>query len=65
MICKCQTFLVLSFDLMKDCWEEKPQSRPTFSSLVVSVGNMLTDDYKKVHEFFRPGCDLEHRAVDS
>uniref|UniRef100_A0A674NTL7 receptor protein-tyrosine kinase n=1 Tax=Takifugu rubripes TaxID=31033 RepID=A0A674NTL7_TAKRU len=35
------------FDLMKQCWEEKPQSRPTFSSLVVSVGNMLTDDYKK------------------
>lgn len=36
---------------MKQCWEEKPQSRPTFSSLVVSVGNMLTDDYKKVSEF--------------
>ncbi|KAI3373362.1 hypothetical protein L3Q82_006666 [Scortum barcoo] len=35
------------FDLMKQCWEEKPQSRPSFSSLVVSVGNMLTDDYKK------------------
>lgn len=42
---------VFSFDLMKQCWEEKPQSRPTFSSLVVSVGNMLTDDYKKVSEF--------------
>lgn len=35
------------FDLMKHCWEEKPQSRPSFSSLVVSVGNMLTDNYKK------------------
>ncbi|GLD71132.1 platelet-derived growth factor receptor beta-like isoform X1 [Lates japonicus] len=33
------------FELMKQCWEEKPQSRPPFSSLVVSVGNMLTDDY--------------------
>ncbi|XP_030294132.1 platelet-derived growth factor receptor beta-like [Sparus aurata] len=32
---------------MKQCWEEKPQSRPSFSSLVVSVGNMLTDDYQK------------------
>lgn len=51
MICKCHTFSVFSFDLMKHCWEEKPQSRPTFSSLVVSVGNMLTDDYKKVPEF--------------
>ncbi|XP_044078455.1 platelet-derived growth factor receptor beta-like isoform X1 [Siniperca chuatsi] len=37
------------FDLMKLCWEEKPQSRPSFSSLVVSVGNMLTDDYKKCY----------------
>uniref|UniRef100_H3CQ90 receptor protein-tyrosine kinase n=1 Tax=Tetraodon nigroviridis TaxID=99883 RepID=H3CQ90_TETNG len=34
-------------DLMKRCWEEKPQARPAFSSLVASVGNMLTDDYKK------------------
>lgn len=40
-----------SFDLMSQCWEEKPQSRPTFSSLVVSVANMLSDDYKKVPEF--------------
>lgn len=51
MICKCHTFSIFSFDLMKHCWEEKPQSRPAFSSLVVSVGNMLTDDYKKVPEF--------------
>ncbi|KAM9348691.1 platelet-derived growth factor receptor beta-like [Symphorus nematophorus] len=35
------------YDLMKQCWEEKPQSRPSFSSLVVSMGNMLSDDYKK------------------
>ncbi|KAM6983424.1 platelet-derived growth factor receptor beta-like [Tautogolabrus adspersus] len=35
------------FDLMKLCWEEKPESRPAFSSLAVSVGNMLTEDYKK------------------
>ncbi|XP_045896924.1 platelet-derived growth factor receptor beta-like [Micropterus dolomieu] len=35
------------FDLMKLCWEKKPQSRPSFSSLVVSMGNMLSEDYKK------------------
>ncbi|XP_061596461.1 platelet-derived growth factor receptor beta-like [Cololabis saira] len=34
-------------DLMQQCWEEEPQSRPSFSSLGVSVGNMLTDDYKQ------------------
>ncbi|XP_030010097.1 platelet-derived growth factor receptor beta-like isoform X2 [Sphaeramia orbicularis] len=35
------------YDLMKQCWEDKPQSRPSFSSLVVSVGNMLSDDFRK------------------
>nr|XP_046266477.1 platelet-derived growth factor receptor beta-like isoform X2 [Scatophagus argus] len=37
------------FDLMKQCWEEEPQSRPSFSSLVVSVSDMLPDDYKKCY----------------
>lgn len=45
-------YSAFSFSLIKHCWEEKPQFRPSFSSLVVSVGNMLTDDYKKVPEFF-------------
>lgn len=35
------------YDLMRHCWEEQSQARPTFSSLVVAVGNMLTDDYKQ------------------
>ncbi|KAJ4919404.1 hypothetical protein JOQ06_000089 [Pogonophryne albipinna] len=35
------------YDLMKVCWAESPQSRPSFSSLVVSVGNLLTEDYRK------------------
>ncbi|XP_041657941.1 platelet-derived growth factor receptor beta-like [Cheilinus undulatus] len=38
------------FDLMKLCWEEKPEDRPSFSSLVVSVGYMLNDDYKKRYD---------------
>uniref|UniRef100_A0A3Q1D836 receptor protein-tyrosine kinase n=1 Tax=Amphiprion ocellaris TaxID=80972 RepID=A0A3Q1D836_AMPOC len=35
------------YDLMRCCWEEQPQARPAFSSLVVAVGNMLSDDYKQ------------------
>ncbi|XP_040907252.1 platelet-derived growth factor receptor beta-like isoform X2 [Toxotes jaculatrix] len=35
------------FELMGRCWEEEPRCRPSFSSLVVSVGNMLTDKYNK------------------
>ncbi|XP_041807993.1 platelet-derived growth factor receptor beta-like [Chelmon rostratus] len=37
------------FDLMKTCWEEKPERRPSFSSVVVSVGGMLTDDHKECY----------------
>uniref|UniRef100_A0A3Q3BNF9 Protein kinase domain-containing protein n=1 Tax=Haplochromis burtoni TaxID=8153 RepID=A0A3Q3BNF9_HAPBU len=36
------------YDVMKRCWEEKPQSRPSFSSLLITMGNMVTDDYKQV-----------------
>uniref|UniRef100_A0A3Q3Q6T5 receptor protein-tyrosine kinase n=1 Tax=Monopterus albus TaxID=43700 RepID=A0A3Q3Q6T5_MONAL len=32
------------YEVMKRCWEREPESRPGFSSLVVSVGNMLPDD---------------------
>ncbi|XP_037830390.1 platelet-derived growth factor receptor beta [Kryptolebias marmoratus] len=34
-------------DLMKRCWEEDPQSRPSFSSLVIAMDNMLSDDIKQ------------------
>ncbi|KAM9728612.1 platelet-derived growth factor receptor beta-like isoform 2-T3 [Menidia menidia] len=35
------------YELMKQCWMEEAQSRPAFSSLVVSLGNMLTNDYNQ------------------
>ncbi|XP_029924287.1 platelet-derived growth factor receptor beta-like isoform X2 [Myripristis murdjan] len=35
------------YEVMKQCWQEKSEARPPFSSLVVSVGNMLTDAYKE------------------
>ncbi|PWA24639.1 hypothetical protein CCH79_00016150 [Gambusia affinis] len=31
----------------KRCWDEDPLSRPSFSSLVVAVGNMLPADYRQ------------------
>uniref|UniRef100_A0A665T9V9 receptor protein-tyrosine kinase n=1 Tax=Echeneis naucrates TaxID=173247 RepID=A0A665T9V9_ECHNA len=48
------------FELMKSCWEENPESRPSFSSLVVSIGNMLPDNIKKVQTHFCPLIDAEH-----
>uniref|UniRef100_A0A3Q3XB02 receptor protein-tyrosine kinase n=1 Tax=Mola mola TaxID=94237 RepID=A0A3Q3XB02_MOLML len=49
---------------------EKPQSRPSFSSLLVSTGNMLTEDYKKryfqlTEDFLRgePTAVLRSRAA--
>ncbi|XP_038555192.1 platelet-derived growth factor receptor beta [Micropterus salmoides] len=35
------------YEIMKKCWDEKFEKRPDFSFLVHSVGNMLTDSYKK------------------
>lgn len=40
--------LCYSYEIMKKCWDEKFEKRPEFSFLVHSVGNMLTDSYKKV-----------------
>ncbi|XP_024122253.1 platelet-derived growth factor receptor beta, partial [Oryzias melastigma] len=31
------------YELMQQCWEEDPQSRPAFSSLVLSLENMMSD----------------------
>nr|XP_057919429.1 platelet-derived growth factor receptor beta [Doryrhamphus excisus] len=35
------------YEIMKKCWDEKFEKRPEFSFLVHSMGNMLTDSYKK------------------
>ncbi|XP_030594711.1 platelet-derived growth factor receptor beta [Archocentrus centrarchus] len=35
------------YEIMKKCWDEKFEKRPEFSFLLHSVGNMLTDSYKK------------------
>ncbi|XP_029918075.1 platelet-derived growth factor receptor beta isoform X2 [Myripristis murdjan] len=35
------------YDIMRKCWDEKFEKRPEFSFLVHSMGNMLTDGYKK------------------
>lgn len=50
--------LCCSYEIMKKCWDEKFEKRPEFSFLVHSVGNMLTESYKKVSETLN--CELEH-----
>ncbi|KAM6986621.1 platelet-derived growth factor receptor beta-like [Aplochiton taeniatus] len=35
------------YEIMSKCWEERFEKRPSFSSLVQSVGSMLLDTYKK------------------
>lgn len=51
-------------EIMKKCWDEKYEKRPEFSHLVHSVGNMLSDSYKKkynqVNDTFMKS---EHPAV--
>ncbi|KAK2827899.1 hypothetical protein Q5P01_018933 [Channa striata] len=38
------------YEVMKSCWEQDPQSRPLFCSLLVSVGNLLTDEHKRRYQ---------------
>ncbi|KAA0709844.1 Platelet-derived growth factor receptor beta [Triplophysa tibetana] len=35
------------YEIMKKCWDEKFEKRPEFSFLVHSMGNLLSDGYKK------------------
>ncbi|XP_073710507.1 platelet-derived growth factor receptor beta [Misgurnus anguillicaudatus] len=35
------------YEIMKKCWDEKFETRPEFSFLVHSMGNLLSDGYKK------------------
>uniref|UniRef100_A0AAY4CR91 receptor protein-tyrosine kinase n=1 Tax=Denticeps clupeoides TaxID=299321 RepID=A0AAY4CR91_9TELE len=37
------------YEVMKKCWEEKYEKRPEFPFLVQTMGNMLTDSYKKTY----------------
>uniref|UniRef100_A0A8C1ZT51 receptor protein-tyrosine kinase n=1 Tax=Cyprinus carpio TaxID=7962 RepID=A0A8C1ZT51_CYPCA len=36
------------YEVMRKCWDEKFEKRPEFSFLVHTMGNMLSDGYKKV-----------------
>ncbi|XP_010895133.2 platelet-derived growth factor receptor beta isoform X1 [Esox lucius] len=52
------------YEVMQKCWDEKYEKRPEFSLLVHTMGNMLTDSYKKRYsqvndEFFKS----DHPAV--
>ncbi|KAG8128535.1 hypothetical protein E2320_015385, partial [Naja naja] len=38
------------YEIMQKCWEEKFEIRPSFSQLVVLMGNLLTDSYKKKYQ---------------
>ncbi|XP_029021293.1 platelet-derived growth factor receptor beta [Betta splendens] len=52
------------YDIMRKCWDEKFEKRPEFSFLVHSVGNMLTDSYKKrYHQVSDNFIKSDHPAV--
>lgn len=52
------------YEIMKKCWDEKYEKRPEFSSLVHSVGNMLSDSFtKKYNQVNDNFMRSEHPAV--
>lgn len=52
------------YEIMKKCWDEKYEKRPEFCTLVHSVGNMLSDSYKKKYNQVNDNfMKSEHPAV--
>lgn len=45
-------FVPCRYEVMRKCWDEKYEKRPEFSFLVHTMGNMLSDGYKKVSFMF-------------
>uniref|UniRef100_A0A3P9JQJ7 Protein kinase domain-containing protein n=1 Tax=Oryzias latipes TaxID=8090 RepID=A0A3P9JQJ7_ORYLA len=44
------------FELMQQCWEEDPLSRPSFSSLVISLEKIMSDGSRKSDNNCRSLC---------
>ncbi|PKU35653.1 platelet-derived growth factor receptor beta [Limosa lapponica baueri] len=52
------------YDIMQKCWEEKFEIRPSFSQLVVLMGNLLVDCYRKrYHQVDEEFMRSDHPAV--
>lgn len=49
---KADGLFLCSYEVMRKCWDEKFEKRPEFSFLVHTMGNMLSDGYKKVSFMF-------------
>lgn len=45
---------VLRYQTMLDCWEGKPQDRPTFTELVERLGDLLQASVQQVRGLFKP-----------
>lgn len=41
---------------MLDCWQGKPQDRPTFTELVERLGDLLQASVQQVRALVRPTC---------
>lgn len=44
---------VLRYQTMLDCWEGKPQDRPTFTELVERLGDLLQASVQQVRGLFK------------
>ncbi|XP_026135819.1 platelet-derived growth factor receptor beta-like [Carassius auratus] len=52
------------YEVMRKCWDEKYEKRPEFSFLVHTMGNMLSDGYKKKYSQVSDSfLKSEHPAV--
>lgn len=46
--------LLLRYQTMLDCWQGKPQNRPTFTELVERLGDLLQASVQQVRALSKP-----------
>lgn len=57
---QCLTLCFQRYDLMRQCWREKPYERPSFAQILVSLNRMLEERKVSTDCQADPGVTIRH-----